>query len=584
MPAQSRLHTFGGLLDHFCSNRIPYECALSDLPLRNWPVMIISILSALSLGGFTGPAPAFHAVAFITDPLSHGTVGDNLLSLNEAIRLHNGTLALTQLSASEQIQLSLLPSTGLTTDITWIEIDSEALPTITVEQNLDTIVNTAFGLFIRGGGGPAVIDFSGAGVTRGFHSTSSNLVLQDLHFLGGSSGLELLQADATGQPGCTLDGILFEDQSLFGLKVVGTQPNAIGRLILTDCEFRNVTNAIKFDETVADRITIFEAHEVQIFGADTGVDLAVGTGGNARFTFDRVIIESSSVGIDLVAPATNGRPLLIEGNHTRVRSPVCARFDGADDAVTWMQCGMWNLLAPVGGIALELGSVGNQVYGDLNEFRCVGDVTIATGGAPLPLNVRNMRCQDSTVALSTAASQSFAVTESRFRNCITETFGTGTVSFVDSSFEGGGLGLTSPAGLLQASGCFIANGGAGVTASQSLPQAHLGSMEVTPDDGIIGGVVQFTADLPAGLICGFALGEVPNLLPVLPSPFYVYVDPSAFVFMPGVYLAQQSTSWSVPNLPQFYGYDLVVQPVVFPLSGVQAPALQFPPGWRFMLR
>lgn len=546
--------------------------------------MIISILSALSLGGFTGPAPAFHAVAFITDPLSHGVVGDNLLSLNEAIRLHNGTLALTQLSASEQIQLSLLPSTGQTTDITWIEIDSEALPTITVEQDLDTIVNTTFGLFIRGGGGPAVIDFSGAGITRGLHSTSSNLVLQDLHFLGGPSGLELFQGDATGQPGCTLDGILFEDQSLFGLKVAGTQPNAIGRLIVTDCEFRNVSTAIEFDETVANRITIFEAHEVRIVGADTGVQLAVGTGGNARFTFDRVVIESSSVGIQLDAPATNGRPLLIEGDHTRVRAPVCARFDGANDAVTWMQCGMWNLLAPVGGIALELGSVGNQIYGDINEFRCVGDVTIGTGGAPLPLHIRNMRCQDAAVALSTTATQTLTVTESRFRNCTTETLGTGVVSFSDSSFEGGGVGVTSPIGLLQASSCYIANGGVGVAASQSLTQAHLGSMEVTPDDATIGGVMQFTADLPVGLICGFALGEVASLLPLLPSPFYVYVDPSAFVFLPGVYLAQQSTSWSVPNLPQLYGYDLVVQPVVFPLSGVQAPALQFPPGWRFVLR
>lgn len=546
--------------------------------------MIISILSALSLGGFTGPAPAFHAVAFITDPLSHGVVGDNLLSLNEAIRLHNGTLTLSQLSASEQIQLSLLPSTGQTTDITWIEIDSEALPTITVEQDLDTIVNTTFGLFIRGGGGPAVIDFSGAGVTRGFHSTSSNLVLQDLHFLGGPSGLELLQGDATGQPGCTLDGILFEDHSLFGLKVTGTQPNAIGRLIVSDCEFRNVSNAIEFDETAANRITIFEAHEVRITGADTGVELAVGTGGNARFTFDRVVIESSSVGIQLVAPATNGRPLLIEGDHTRVRAPVCARFDGANDAGTWMQCGMWNLLAPVGGIALELGSVGNQVYGDINEFRCVGDVTIATGGAPLPLHIRNMRCRDAAVTLSTTATQTLTVTESRFRNCATETSGTGVVSFSDSSFEGGGVGVTSPIGLLQASGCYIANGGVGVSASQSLTQAHLGSMEVTPDDATIGGVVQFTADLPVGLICGFALGEVASLLPLFPSPFYVYVDPSAFVFLPGVYLAQQSTSWNVPNLPQLYGYDLVVQPVVFPLSGVQAPALQFPPGWRFVLR
>jgi hypothetical protein len=52
----------------------------------------------------------------------------------------------------------------------------------------------------------------------------------------------------------------------------------------------------------------------------------------------------------------------------------------------------------------------------------------------------------------------------------------------------------------------------------------------------------------------------------------------------GVYFGQQSTAWSVPNLPQYLGYELVVQSFVLPLGSLQAPALQFPPGWRLLLK
>jgi hypothetical protein len=551
--------------------------------------MITSILSLLSVGVLTGSGPsatskpAFHAIAFVNDPLSHGAVGDNLLSLNEAIRLHNGTLTVGQMSAAEQLQMSLLPGTGVTTDITWIEIDAEFTPMITIEQDLDSIVNTTFGLFIRGSGGVPKFNFTGAAVTRGIHSTSNNLILQNLHLIGGIYGLDVSQSDVTGQPGCSLDGVIFDNHTQYGLGVTGTLASAIGRLIIEDCEFINVPDAIELDETPADRTTIFEARDVRITGAGDAIDLAVGTGGTARFTFDRVIIECSGVGIDLHAPATSGRPLLIEGNHTRVRAPVCARFDGANDAVTWMQCGMWSLLATTGGTALDLGVVGNQVYGDINEFRCDGDVNIATGGTVQPLSLRNMRCKNGTVSMSTTASQALAITESRFRNCTMDTAGPGAVTLGNSSFEGGSLGQSSLPGLLQATGCFIANAGAGVTANQSLTQAHLGSMEVVPDDGVIGGSIQFFADLPPGLVCAFAVGNVPDVLPVLPAPFHVYLDITGFVFLPGVYAGQQSALWAVPNLPQFGGHNLIVQSIVLPLGGVQAPALQLPPGWRFVL-
>lgn len=578
--------------------------------------MIASLLSLLSVGGLSclpisasGPmnasvphgigassskvvrsttlattgAPAFHSIAFVTDPMSHGVVGDGLLSLNEAIQLHNGTLALAQLSAAEQLQTSLLPGSGGTTDVTWIEIDAELTPTITIEQDLDSIVNTPFGLFIRGSGGKPVLDFGGAGITRGLHSTSANLILQDLHLKNGPYGLELQQPDVTGQPGCTLSGLILEDHTQFGLRVVGAVPNAIGRLILEDTRFDNIPSAIEFDETLSGRTTIFEARGLRVTGAVDALDLAIGGGGNARFTFDSVVIECSGTGIALDAPATGGRPTLIEGDHTRVRAAVCAQIDGSDDAVTWMQCAMWNLLANAGGTAFELGGLGNQVYGDLNEFRCVGDVAIGTGGTVLPLQVRNMRSADGVVTFATTATQALDITESRFVDCVTDSVGSGPVAIVDSSFEGGSLGSASSSGALQASGCYIANAGVGVTATQALTQPHLGSMEVVPDDVAMGGSIQFQADLPPGLVCAFLLGNVPSAPPVVPAPYYVYLDPLGFVFLPGLYSGQQTTSWTAPSLPQFRGYPLIVQAVVLPTSGVVAPALQFPPGWRFTL-
>nr|MBP8301503.1 hypothetical protein [Planctomycetota bacterium] len=73
--------------------------------------MLTTLLSFAALaGGGPVPAgapagPAFHAVADVTDPLSHGVLGDGLLSLNEAIQLHNGTLLWSQLSAAEQSEI-----------------------------------------------------------------------------------------------------------------------------------------------------------------------------------------------------------------------------------------------------------------------------------------------------------------------------------------------------------------------------------------------------------------------------------------------------------------------------------------------
>lgn len=553
---------------------------------------MISLLSVLTCAGLSGapadladahrPPAAFHQIAFVSDPLSHGTVGDGLLSLNEAIRLHNGTLDVALLSLAEQNQVSLLPG-SVTTDVTWIEIDSEAIPMITLQQDLESIVNTPFGLFIRGSGSRVNLDLSAPGVTRGIHSTSSSLIVQGLGFVGGVAGLEVVQADATGQPGCTVIRCKFENLSQFGVRVEGTLPGGVGRLIVEDSTFVNVSDALVFDESPAGRTTIFEARDVRMEGVVNGFDFDCGGGGTARFTLDRCVVEASATGLDVTAPVVNGRSMLVEGTHLRVRASLCAKIDGAADTVLWADGSMWSLLAPAGGTSLQLGGVGQQVYGDLRELRCAGDVSIASGAAPLPLNIRNMRARDGAVALSTQPGQSLTVSESRFVDCDIDSFGTGAVVLSGSSFEGGSVGASTPAGLLQADGCFLSTPGPGVVVTSALAQAHLGSLDPLQDDVVLGGTLQLQVDLPTGLVGAVALGEVPQFLPLAPAPYYLYVDPAGVFFLPGLYSGQQVASWQAPIQPLLYGAQLVVQAVVLPI-GIQAPPIQFPPGWRLELR
>ena len=85
-----------------------------------------AILSAL----FQGPG----AVATVDDAQSHGTVGDAALSLDEAIRLANGTLATSSLSAQEQARV-----TGAG-PVTTIRVDAALTPTISVQSPLSDVL------------------------------------------------------------------------------------------------------------------------------------------------------------------------------------------------------------------------------------------------------------------------------------------------------------------------------------------------------------------------------------------------------------------------------------------------------------
>ena len=551
--------------------------------------MLTTLLSFAVLAG-GGPlaagapaAPAFHAVADVTDPLSHGVLGDGLLSLNEAIQLHNGTLLWSQLSVAEQAEIQLIPGTGNALTIAWIDIDGSSTPVITIERDLDPIVETTYGLLLRGFNDPPVLDFSGPGITHGLRVPANSVAFQDLILSGGPYGADVTQTDAAGQIGTSFLRVRVENVAQFGVRVTAATAAGTGRVILEDCTFTNCPIALSCSETGAQRTTIFEARNVVVTGATTGFEFVLGQGGTARYTLDRLEIAATGHGLRLQRPAGADRSALLESTFVQIRAQHCAVLDGAATGVTQAMLRMWNLRAPAGGTALAFGNVGDTIQGDFDELTLDGAVTVRTGGALQPLTLANLRCRNGGVVLATAPGQPLAVQDTRFDACQLVTQGTAPIPLQSCCAVGSTVVGTASAPFV-ATDCHLPAAGAFVQQAAGLNLPQLGSMSIAPETVLVGGSVAFQADLPAGLFGVFVLGYTDPVPVLLPRPLHVYSQPALTFTVPGIYRAQQSFVWTLPNVPWFAGLDFVVQLAVIPDPGMVAPWVQLPPGRRFVLR
>ncbi len=555
--------------------------------------MLSTLLGATALLAPGGKSPAHpiptttspgavHAVAFITDSLSHGLVGDGYLSLNEAIQLHNNTLSVNQLSAAELQQIQLIPGTGTATLLTWAAFDGTSTPVVTIERDLDPIIDTQYGFYVSSLNEPTILDFSGPGLLHGIRAPANSVEFKDLIFSGGPYGIDVTQTDVAGQAGLILNNVHFENQVQFGIRITTTTPNAFGKLYAQDCTFVGASTAIINQENVAGRTTIFELRNCKIQGAQRGIELELGAGGTGRYTLDRLTIDASQSGIRLQRPTGGNRSALLETQHVDIRAPLCAQFACAPTGITWAMLSMWHLRAPAGGIALQIGALGDSVYGDLQELTLDGDTSVLAGGGPQPLLVTNVRCRNGAVGFGTTAAQGLAVGYARFENCTVQTQGSAAIPFSDCSVTGSLTG--TPTAVAMCSNSYVQTAGAHVTQTGSLPQPQLGSMHLQPDLVAIGTNALFQADLPPGLFGVFLLGFTDLAPTLLPQPLHVYSQPANTFTVPGIYRSSQSYQWPIPNFQIFRGIDLVVQFAVLPDPNVQAPAVQLPPGRRFVLQ
>ncbi|MCR9245230.1 MAG: hypothetical protein NXI31_09375 [bacterium] len=530
-------------------------------------------------------APGFHAFGGVNDNRSHGQVGDNWLSINEAIQLHNNTLFYNQLSAAEQARIQLIPGTGTSTFLSWARFDGSFTPVITIEQDLDVIVNTTYGLFLSSDNGPTTLDFSGPNVTRGMLATTNSLQMRDFVFSGGPYGIDVLQTTIAGQIGFAINDCRFEDHTQFGVRIRSTTADGIGKGYLERCVFDNIPTAMIWDGSATGRTDFFDLVNCRITGAGTGVDVIFGVGGVARHRFDRLIVEATTAGIVMDRPSGADRPAQIFCTHVEARAPTAMVIDGSQFGSTTIEMRMvhaWSTGAP--NVALDLGDTLSDIAGLIEDSTFRGAMTVERLSATGPLTLYNLRVDSGNVGFATGA-QPLTIDDSRFQNCTVTESASGQVTMTNCCLSASSL--TGQNGSpIQCVDSYIATVGAGVINNTPRPQEQLGSLNILPDAPAINSTVTFEADLPNGLFGALLLGFTERL-PVanlLSQPLHVYSQVNNTFLVPGILRFQQQYLWTIPNSLGFVGLDLVGTLAVLPDPGVSALPVQIAPGRRFALQ
>ncbi|MEY4828656.1 MAG: hypothetical protein RLZZ562_452 [Planctomycetota bacterium] len=527
--------------------------------------------------GGSEPRPAVvHSIAEVNDPLSHGVVGDGLLSVNEAIQLHNRTLLPMQLSLGELAQLS-----GAGSDIAWINIDASSVPTITVERDFDVIQDWPHGFLLQGYNGDAEIDFTGPGVQHGFRSTSNFCSWRNLILRGGPYGIDIQQTDASFG-GTVLDHVSFVGQAQFGCRVVGTSTNGFTRLLLTRCAFDGTPTPVVVDDSPLGRTGVFVCFDSEIRNAASGLDVLAGSGGALVAQIERTSIECNGTAVAVRRAPGSDRSAQVSIVQLRAVAQNGLLVAGAPAGVTSVEARMLTMRCAAGE-AVSAGSVGAGVDVVVEDSDLAGAVRLVGGGVGGNVYANNLRAAGPSVQLGSSGAP-VRMRGSRLDGCGLTTVASAPVAVEDTSIVGGAVqaGGLAPIAMTR---CYAPGSWVGsVTSTTPAAAVALGRLGLTPFGLLAGGTVQVTTDVPANCV-GFLVVGWTAQSPLLLNPdLHVYLDLGAAVTLPGLLLGSAAQGIPIPNDPAFWGTDWTVQLAVLAGQGSQSPPLQAPPGHRFVVR
>lgn len=538
---------------------------------------MLSLFVSLALSGPTA------LTATVNDPQSHGTLGDPLLSLDEAIRLANGTLSIAQLSAAEQAQLS-----GTTGDVREIVIDASITPTITLQAPLTPIVGpnnhtehveitgiaAANAPVLQGGNHPYVL------------ALRRHLVhVEGLHILGGQVAIDAQM----GPMGPHFHMAKVHECEIEGQSVAGVLVHGLGTeesmLMLEHVHFEGMPVGIRLDDQTSGTGTAMvecefvHMHDVQLgndvlghgsgqmtmlnwfrsdfHGGDTLARLRRNPTATGDFMFRFVHCEADCH-MDVLDAQGNGAGLtMVHHHHSNFTAapghkafwayPRTALFDIHGSEMHFD-----------GDVSIAGNTFSPRMW-QQNSHYANGTVTFDVDGA-LPNLLWNRYTNCTLVVPSTARSPVTVRSSELFATSVQ------------------GLSLFAPVALR---GCYRNGGSLSGQASEQLPAParFLGTTDTGPVEMPIGGIARLGADLPFG-IGGYWVFAFSYPRPVTTAePVRFYGDPATGILLPGMVVFQSNTQVPLPYSPGLVGLEFYVQSVTVPLLGQSyAPAYHLPRG------
>ncbi|MEM7202542.1 MAG: hypothetical protein AAF628_19900 [Planctomycetota bacterium] len=518
-----------------------------------------------------------HSFAAINDTRSHGTVGDAFLSLNEVIQLNKGALLESQLSSAEQAQLFGPPG-----DVAFGTIDTDVITRITLERDLDDIVETIHGLQIAGLSDKPepTIDLNG---TRGLWADSSWVDFRNMVLENAAVAITVNQDAALF--GTTVENVRFRNISQIGIQLNTSTDNEQTRLQVDRCDFLNVPTAVEINDGGQDRRGNLLMVDSSVRGGQRGLVANLGVGGELTVILDRTDIQGADLAIGLLrASAANTRRVSVSGLHlTAIGNTTGLQIDGAAGIADSLTLRMGDLGGSAHG--LRAGSPGSALSATIEDGRVAGGIDLTTS-TDSGLALRNLRLRQGSMNLG-AGSGSIQVADTIFDRVNLATQG-GAAVLVDASCLLAGSVQGLPSAPLTVQGSYV-NGttiGTDATVSGSLPAQQLGSMDVSPRPASIGTTVTLQSDLPPGLTGIWLFGFAETIPFIGPPPLHIYfwVSPPIFVTLPVFVRGTDTTPVPIPNNQRLLGSDFVIQMAVIADPGMTAPELSLPPGRLLPLR
>ena len=502
-------------------------------------------------------ASAVHDAAYVNDARSHGKLADDKLSLDEAIRVHNGSLALSKLSAAERAQI-----TG-TSDVTWIIIDPKVTPRITCERDLTTIIDRPHGLLIGPRSGVATIDLT---TTRGFVVTSQFCDFKNLVLVGGSHGMQLTQQDPTW--GTRLTNVAFERQTQTGLALTLPKDGGWTLVELTGCRFDSIPTAILAKDIGAKRAGSIEIEDTSIVGGSVGIDWQLGSGGRIQVELERVSVLGTDRALRFARSSSSDRVVDLLTRELEIRGgqhgiSIAANAKAADRVDLVLS------EIEASGEALGCGhaSAGSQTK--LSDCNVVGSIVVEG-----KLDVLGGKLEGRLTHTSGAASLQ-AVLLSKLDGQSKGQLSLEDCAIIATSLSGSG-DMTTCSKL-------ASRIDARLKAKRPRPSIHLAECSAIPPEPAPGATIQLDSAIPSGFAGLWTLAAMRDRA-LLVGTLRIYGEPSSLLPIGVAGPGWSRLSLHLPRDETLRGLDLAAQLFTLPTTTAQPPTLSSPPTQRLRIR
>ncbi|MEQ1632366.1 MAG: hypothetical protein ABL997_08335, partial [Planctomycetota bacterium] len=251
----------------------------------------LSLAAALAALLVPSSPAALGLTANVTDTMSHGVLGDSLLSLDEAIRLCNGTLTVAQLSPQEAANVA-----GAGAVVDHVVIDPMVTLTIQLEAPLTPITGQGLGpVHVEG----IVIAGHGHGVTTmllgGAHAHvlalhTNEVTVSGLHLNGGQVGFDVRTAQGGYAEAlmARIDECDMHAQTTASVRLTGVGLDH-STVMLHHCVFHNSARAILVDDQSNGGFVVVHGMHCHFDGVALGCEVTESGSGGAMsmVMFDR---------------------------------------------------------------------------------------------------------------------------------------------------------------------------------------------------------------------------------------------------------------------------------------------------------